>query len=66
MKKPIKEHLHISHLGGESMLRRAHECIFWPGVSADIRQLASASDTCQSLSRAQQKETLIPIEAKYL
>ena len=47
------------------MLRRARECIFWPSMSAEIRQLASACDTCQSLGRAQQKETLIPIEAKY-
>ena len=47
------------------MLRRARECIFWPGMSAEIRQLASACDTSQSLSRAQQKETLISIEAKY-
>ena len=41
IRKPLKEHLHISHLGGDSMLRRARECVFWPGMSAEIKDLAS-------------------------
>ena len=64
MRKPLKEHLHISHLGGESMLRRARECVFWPGMSSEIKDLASTCDACQSFGRAQQKESLMPIEAK--
>jgi hypothetical protein len=37
MRKSMKEHLHISHLGGKSMLRRARECIFWPGMSGRLK-----------------------------
>ena len=64
MRKPLKEHLHISHLGGENMLRRASECVSWPGMSAEIKDLASTCDASQSFGRAQQKESLMPIEAK--
>ena len=46
------------------MLRRACECVFWPGMSAEIEVLASTCDACQSFARAQQKESLMPIEAK--
>ncbi|XP_028417000.1 uncharacterized protein K02A2.6-like [Dendronephthya gigantea] len=63
-RKSIKEQLHVSHLGGDSMLRRARECVFWPGMSAEVKQLASDCDACQSYARAQQKETLMPVEAK--
>ena len=65
LRKSIKEKLHSSHLGGESMLRRARECIFWPGMTADIKQVADACDACQSFCTAVQKETLRPIEAQY-
>ena len=37
MRMSMKEHLHISHLGGKSMLRRARECIFWPGMSESLK-----------------------------
>ena len=47
------------------MLRRGRECVFWPGMSAEIKVLASTCDACQSFARAQQKESsLMPIEAK--
>ncbi len=64
MRKSMKDYLHISHLGGESMLRRARECLFWPGMSGEIKVLASTCDACQSFARAQQKESLMPIKAK--
>jgi hypothetical protein len=62
---PIKEQLHSSHLGGESMLRRARECVFWPGMSSEIRHLTSSCEACQTFCTAQQKEPLMPIEASY-
>ena len=46
------------------MLRRARECVFWPGMSAEIKDLASTCDASQSFGRVQQKESLMPIEAK--
>ena len=55
MRRPLKEHLHISHPGGESMLRRACECVFWPGMLAEIKDLASTCDACQSFAEHNKK-----------
>ena len=58
LRQNFKERLHSSHLGSESMLRRARECIYWPGMSADIRNITDSCDACQTFGRAQQKESL--------
>ena len=54
----MKQKIHCSHMGTESCLRRARDCIFWPGMSSEIRQLVEACETCQKFSAAQPKETL--------
>ena len=46
--------LHSSHLGVEGCLRRARECVYWPGMSEQIKTYVAKCDTCQ------QKETLHP------
>ena len=38
MRKEIKEQLHRSHIGTNGCLRRARECMFWPGMSAEIKE----------------------------
>ena len=60
MRHDIKQRLHASHLGKDSMLRRAREVIYWPGLTHDVQQLAESCDICQSLSPRQRKETLTP------
>lgn len=47
----------------ESMLRRAKECVFGPGMSVQIKHITESCDVCQTYYRAQQRETLITIEA---
>ena len=42
----MKQKVHSSHMGIESTIRRARECIFWPGMSLDIKQLTEACETC--------------------
>ena len=59
MRSSVKDHLHLSHLGNESMLRRARECIYWPGMSTDIKHITESCEACQTFSRSQQKETLL-------
>ena len=63
MRKHIEKRHHLSHLGADSMERRARECVFWPGMAAEITQLAGDCEACQTLATAQQKETLKPIES---
>jgi hypothetical protein len=58
LRQLMKRKIHSSHMGTESSLRRARECIFWPGMSAEIPQLLEACETCQKFSGGQTKETL--------
>ena len=62
MRKLTKECLHSSHLGVESVLRRARECLYWPNMASDIRQVVENCEACRTYQRAQQKETLMPHE----
>lgn len=34
--KVMKQKVHSSHMGTEACLRRARECLFWPGMSAEM------------------------------
>lgn len=59
----MKARVHSSHLGTESCLRRAYECIYWPGMSAEIKQYISACEICRELdTTSQPNEPLISHE----
>ena len=45
----MKSRLHSSHIGTESCLRRARECLFWSEVSAEMRELVAQCETCAKL-----------------
>ena len=62
LRKQMKNKLHSSHMGTESCLRRAREYIFWPGMSAEIKQQVEACEICRTYETSQQKETLMPYE----
>ena len=66
MRKLTKQRLHRSHLGVESVLRRARECLYWQNMAADIRQVVQNCEACRSYERSQQKETLITHETPTL
>lgn len=59
MRQEIKEKLHSAHLAYDSMMRRARQTVFWPGMSAEIKMMADACQSCQNLKPANQKETLL-------
>ena len=50
--------LHAAHLGFDSMMRRAKEVIYWPGMQHDIKQVADTCEVCQERKPKNQKETL--------
>ena len=53
--------IHLSHLGIEACLRRARQCIYWPGMSAEMKHHISAFETCRELdSTTHAKETDVP------
>ena len=52
--------VHSSHIGIEGCLRKACNVLFWPGMSAEIKDSIGKCDTCNSYQKNQQKEPLIP------
>ena len=59
MRKSVKSSLHASHLGFDSMMRRARDLIYWPGMTAEIKQLADSCDVCQQHASRPQREPLL-------
>ncbi|XP_028419155.1 uncharacterized protein K02A2.6-like [Dendronephthya gigantea] len=60
LRRDMKKKIHASHLGTESCLRRAS--VYWPGMSAEIKELVASCEVCRTYETAQQKETLMPNE----
>lgn len=58
LRSEIRRRLHAAHLGADSMLRRARELLFWPGMAQEIKQTADSCEACQQMKPANQKETL--------
>ena len=58
MRSLVKERLHSAHLGKDSMLRRARELVYWPGIQKEICQLAQQCKVCLEYKPRNQKETL--------
>ena len=52
--------VHSSHIGVESCLQKAHDVLYWPGMSAEMKDSILKCDTCNTYERNQQKEPLIP------
>ena len=43
-------------------MRRAREVLYWPGMSAEVRDYGSRCSTCQTFMPAQRREPLHPHE----
>ena len=59
LRDKFKRLVHSSHIGIEGCLRRARECIYWPGMNSDIKQFILACDVCNKYPNSQQKESLM-------
>ena len=62
LRPEMKEAIHSSHSGIDGCLKRARECLFWPGMTGDIKHFISTCETCGSCQAANQQETLQPHE----
>jgi len=56
----ILQRLHSSHIGVNGVIARAHEAVFYPGITRDLKELVSQCDICETYLRANQKEPLLP------
>ena len=52
--------VYSSHLGIASCLNKARDVLFWPGMTAEIKDCVSKCETCNTYQTNQQKEMLIP------
>ena len=62
LRAEVMAKLHQSHIGAEGCLRRARECVYWPSMNSEIKDLISKCETCRTYEVAQQKETLVSPE----
>ncbi|XP_064081778.1 uncharacterized protein K02A2.6-like [Macrobrachium nipponense] len=62
LRNSIKTKLHVAHLGYDSMMRRARDAIFWPGMSKEIKQMVNSCDICQQYKPRNQKESLMDVD----
>lgn len=46
-RESMKNKIHSSHLGTEACLISASECIFWPGMFAEMKQLVESCEICR-------------------
>ena len=60
MRAEMKQEIHSGHGGEQACLRKARELVFWPGMTADIKQVVQACDACRTYETANQKESLMP------
>ena len=62
MRNRALQTIHEGHFGVEKMQLCAREAVFWPGITEDILKTAQSCRVCQTFSRSQQRETLMPHE----
>ncbi|KAI8493812.1 hypothetical protein Bbelb_281590 [Branchiostoma belcheri] len=60
LREEMIQKTHASHQGAEACIRRARETIFWPGMSAQLRERIGRCDVCRTYQPKQQREPLMP------
>lgn len=60
LRKDMLQRIHASHLGIEGCLRRARECLYWPGMNSEVKDFIQQCEVCRSTDVKQQKEPLQP------
>ena len=59
LREQITSSLHSSHQGLDSMLRRARQSVYWPGMVGDLEYHRSKCGTCEINAPSQLQEPLI-------
>ena len=55
----VVANLHTGHQGLDSMLRRARQSVYWPGIEGDLQHLRSLCDVCETHTSSQTHEQLV-------
>lgn len=62
LRSAILSCIHSSHLGIKGCLRRARECVYWPGMNREVSDFIEKCETCHRYNSSNQKETLMSHE----
>ena len=62
LRKATISKLHIAHMGLESMMRRARDTVYWPGIRKDLQQIVDNCYACQTNQPKQSNEPFIQHE----
>ena len=62
LRERVARCLHSGHQGVDSMLRRARQSVYWPGMEGDLKFQRSKCTTCNMHAPSQQREPLMPSE----
>ena len=58
LRAEILHTLHSAHQGTEGMRARATNCVYWPGINHDIKQIRNNCKDCNNITPSQAKEPL--------
>ena len=59
LRPSILDSLHSAHQGVDSTLRRARQCVYWPGLTISINQICSSCKLCVENAPSLTKEPLL-------
>ena len=62
LRQKIKRRLHVTHMGRNTLLRRARDVVYWPGLSADLKDELTRCDIYMSHQDEQPKEPITQSE----
>lgn len=59
LRAQVAGNLHAGHQGLDSMLRRARQSVYWPGIEGDLQHHRASCTSCETHAPSQPAETLI-------
>ena len=59
-RKEIQGKIHDGHQGIQKSRERVNQCVWWPGIGQEIKDLVGKCRHCIEKSPSQKKEPLIP------
>ena len=59
LREQVAQNLHASHQGTDSMLRRARQAVYWPGLEADVNRVRRQCTACDYHAPSQPAEPLM-------
>jgi len=56
LRRAVLANLHAGHQGRDSMLRRARQAVYWPGIDSEVEQKRRQCQICETITPSQPAE----------